>query len=231
MADIKKKERIWEIDFFRGILILVMIFLHLMYDLEFFYGMNINYEGGILNIVRIFDASLFILLSGLSTYFSRSSFKRGRAIFFVAMGLTLVTYFMDREMFIVFGILHFIGVFMMISPFLKKFSTFWLLALSGLFLIISLMLPNIKVDHNYLFMLGLHNSSFGSLDYYPLLEYAWLFLLGMGLNKVLYKEKKSIFPFTIKSRLVNFIGRNSLYIYVIHQPIVLLVLGLIMKKR
>jgi uncharacterized membrane protein len=103
------------------------------------------------------------------------------------------------------------------------------MAMSGVFMIISIIMPNIKVTHNYLFILGFYNSSFQSLDYYPLLEYAWAFLLGMWLSRILYKEKKSIFSFTIKSRFVNFIGRNSLYVYVIHQPVILLLLESIMR--
>lgn len=229
MVDTKKKERVWEIDFLRGLLILYMIYMHLMYDLHYFYDMNFNYEGGILNISRILFSPFYIIVSGISTAFSRNSFKRGAMVFLVSMGLTCVTYIMDKEMFIVFGILHFLGICMMISPILKKLSTFWLFSLSGIFFAISLLMPNIKVTHNYFFMLGFHNSSFCSLDYYPLLEYAWAFLLGMGLSRIFYKQKKSIFPFTVKSRFVNFFGRNSLYVYVVHQPLMLLVLNIIMK--
>ena len=229
MDDTKKKERVWEIDFLRGLLILYMIFMHLMYDLHYIYNININYEGGLLNISRILFAPFFIIVSGISTAFSRNSFKRGLVVFLVAIGLTCVTYIMDSKMFIVFGILHFLGIWMMITPILKKLSTLWMLSLSGVFAIFSLIMPNIKVTHNYLFILGFHNSSFTSLDYYPLLEYAWAFLLGMGLSRILYKEKKSIFPFTIKSKLVNFIGRNSLYVYVVHQPVILLLLESVMR--
>lgn len=229
MTNAKKKERIWEIDFFRGLLILYMIFMHLMYDLQYFYGINVNYNGGILHISRIIFAPFFIIISGISTAFSRNSFRRGLIVFLVAMGMTLVTYIMDSELFIVFGILHFMGIWMMISPLFKKLTTLWIFAFCGVFIVISLIIPHIKVSHNYLFMLGFYNSSFASLDYYPLLEYGWAFLLGMGLSRILYKEKKSIFPFTIKSRFVNFFGRYSLYVYVVHQPIMLLLLKPIMK--
>jgi len=229
MAGTKGKERVWEIDFLRGLLILYMIFMHLMYDLQYFYNINVNYDGGILHISRILFAPLFIIISGISTAFSRNSFRRGIIVFLVAMGLTLVTYIANRELFIVFGILHFMGIWMMISPLVKKLPTLWIFVLCGIFIVISRIIPNIKVTHNYLFMLGFYNSSFKSLDYYPLLEYGWAFLLGMGLSRIFYKEKKSIFPFTIKSRFVNFIGRNSLYVYVVHQPIILLLLNPIMK--
>ena len=229
MTNTKKEARVWEIDFFRGLLILFMILMHLMFDLQYYYNINVNYEGGILYLTRILFAPFFIIISGISTSFSRNSFRRGLIVFLIAMGLTLVTYFVNSEEFIVFGILHFMGIWMMISPIFKRLSTFWIFALCGVFVVISLIIPNVEVTHNYLFMLGFHNSNFASLDYYPLLEYGWAFLLGMGLSRILYKEKKSIFPFTIKSRVVNFIGRNSLYIYIVHQPIILLLLKPIMN--
>jgi uncharacterized membrane protein len=229
MAGTKDKARVWEIDFFRGLLIIYMIFIHIMYDLQYIYNINVNYDGGILQLSRIIFSPCFIIVSGISTAFSRNSFKRGLIVFLTAMGLTLVTFIADRELFIVFGILHFLGIWMMISPLFKKLPTFWIFVSCGIFVVISLLIPYVKVDHNYLSILGFHNASFSSLDYYPLLEYGWAFLLGMGLSKLLYKEKKSIFPFTIKSKVVNFIGRNSLYIYVVHQPIILLLLKLILE--
>lgn len=229
MAGTKDKARVWEIDFFRGLLIIYMIFIHIMYDLQYIYNINVNYDGGILQLSRIIFSPCFIIVSGISTAFSRNSFKRGLIVFLTAMGLTLVTFIADRELFIVFGILHFLGIWMMISPIFKKLPTFWIFVSCGIFVIISLLMPYVKVDHNYLAILGFYNSSFSSLDYYPLLEYGWAFLLGMGLSKLLYKEKKSIFPFTIKSKVVNFIGRNSLYVYVVHQPIILLLLKLILE--
>jgi uncharacterized membrane protein len=229
MIGIKKKERVWEIDFVRGLLILLLLFMHLMFDLQYYYGINVNYEGGILNVIGFIFAPVFIMISGISTSFSRSSFKRGLIVLSIALGITVVTYLFNPAFVIVFGILHFMGVCMIASPLFKKLPTPWLFVLSALIASTAFMLPYIKVTNNYLFMFGLYTSEFRSSDYYPLFPYAWAFLFGMGLSRVLYKEKKSAFPFTIKSKFVNFLGRNSLYVYIIHQPIILAVLGIIMR--
>ncbi len=230
MTNIKKKERIWEIDFLRGFLILVMIYMHIIFDLQYYYGMNLNYEGGVHGVIADVAGALFIMVSGISTAFSRSSTKRGLLVLSVALSITIVTLISNPEFVIVFGILHFMGISMIISPLLKKVPTLWLFVFSALIGCSAFILPNIKVDHNYLFMFGLYNSDFISGDYYPLLPYLWAFLFGMGLSRILYKEKKSIIPFSVKNTFVNFIGRKSLYVYVAHQPVILLILYIITKS-
>lgn len=230
MTNTVKKERIWEIDFLRGILILIMIYMHIIFDLQYYYGMKLNYEGGIHGVIVNVAGPLFIMVSGISTAFSRNSARRGLLILSVALSITLVTFIFSPEVAIVFGILHFFGTCMIISPILKKLPTIWLFVLSALIGCTAFIIPNIKVEHNYLFMFGLYNSDFRSGDYYPLFPYLWAFLFGMGLSRILYKEKKSIIPFRMKSTFVNFIGRKSLYIYVVHQPLILIILNFIMKR-
>ncbi|OPZ91093.1 MAG: hypothetical protein BWY74_02078 [Firmicutes bacterium ADurb.Bin419] len=230
MTNINRKERIWEIDFLRGFLILVMIYMHTIFDLQYSYGMNLNYGGGVHGIIVNIGGALFIMVSGISTAFSRSNVKRGFIVLGVALAITIATFLYNPEFVIVFGILHFMGICMLVSPILKKIPTIGLFILSAVLASTAFILPYIKVDHNYLFMFGLYTSDFTSSDYYPLLPYSWAFLFGMGLSRILYKEKKSIIPFPLKSTFVNFIGRNSLYVYIVHQPVILIILYVIMNR-
>ncbi|MFZ5985620.1 MAG: heparan-alpha-glucosaminide N-acetyltransferase [Bacillota bacterium] len=221
--------RIWEIDLLRGILIITMIVLHALYDLEFFYNVPIGYSTGMVNIIRVMDATSFILVSGISTSFSRSSFKRGLLVISAALSITLVSYMFNNDYFIVFGILHLMGICMISSPLLKKLPAMWLFVISFILASTNFIIPHINVTNNYFFMFGLHNSNFASSDYYPLLPWAWAFVFGVALSKLIYKERKSIFNYTIKDNPVSFLGRNSLWVYIIHQPVVLLLLSVFMK--
>lgn len=223
------QKRIWEIDLVRGILIILMIVLHILFNLEYFYNLPINYSYGFVNVVRIIVASFFILISGISTSFSRNSFKRGLMVFSVAMIITLITYIFNNEAYIVFGILHLLGICMLVSPVLKKLNIPWLFILLAILTLISYIITNIEVESSYLFMFGLENEDFVSLDYYPLLPWSLFFVGGILLSKIIYKEKKSIFPFEIKDNFVSFLGRNSLLVYVIHQPIILAAMFLFSK--
>ncbi|WP_312026699.1 heparan-alpha-glucosaminide N-acetyltransferase domain-containing protein [Acetivibrio thermocellus] len=87
----------------------------------------------------------------------------------------------------------------------------------------------VEVSHNYFFMFGFYNDKFASADYYPVFPWAWAFLFGIVLSRLFYREKKSIFKFTIKENPIGFLGRNSLLIYLIHQPIILLLLAILMR--
>ena len=61
-------------------------------------------------------------------------------------------------------------------------------------------------------------------DYMYLIPWSGVFLIGAAVGKICYKEKKSLFPTPsdtlckIKAPL-EFLGRNSLIVYIVHQPI------------
>jgi len=233
----KKKEvkndsnnRVWEIDMLRGILVVFLIIFHTIYDLEFLYNIPIGYTTGFIYISGRIVATSFILVSGISTVFSRNSFKRGIIVFFTAMIITLGTYIFDKDFFVIFGILHLLSICMMVSPLLKKLSPLWLFIISILLASTYFVIPYINVTHNLFFMFGIHNGEFSSSDYYPILPWAWAFVLGIALGKIMYKEKKSIFKFSVRENPLNYLGRHSLWIYVFHQPVILLLLTVIMGR-
>lgn len=75
----------------------------------------------------------------------------------------------------------------------------------------------------FLFPLGLMAEGFVSSDYFPLAPNLGWFLLGMILGRTLYKEKRTLFPRVNSGsapiRFLSWCGRNSLLIYLLHQPI------------
>lgn len=129
-----KKERIWEIDFLRGFAILMVIMDHSMYDFSIAFSSwsnsgvalleNLNSLGTSYmdSYVRILWRPAFLFLffctSGLSSAFSRNNFLRGIKLAFVAMLVSLVTYyasmFMTSSSFILFGVLHCMAVIILL---------------------------------------------------------------------------------------------------------------------
>jgi uncharacterized membrane protein len=68
--------------------------------------------------------------------------------------------------------------------------------------------------------LGIYTSSFTSSDYFPLLPWAFIFLVGTFFGRFAAAEK---FPkFTYQSHIppLSFMGRHALIIYIVHQPII-----------
>lgn len=224
------KARIWEIDALRGFLILCVILAHTLY-----------YTSDILKLFKLpelvwfvidYGGMLFVVLSGLSATLGSRSFRRGLLVFAGGMLLTLGSYaavrlgFMKQSMIIRFGVLHLLGVVMMLYPLLKKLPNAVLLALGGNIVAVGLwiMLKPVRVPWNYLFPLGLHNTRFSSGDYFPLLPNLGWFCLGIVLGRRLYPEKRTLLPkLNAASPVLRFFcwcGRNSLYIFLLHLPLV-----------
>ena len=105
------KNRIWELDVFRGICIIGVVFVHLMYDLSTLYNI-IDWQYPVwFAFIKRWGGILFILLSGTCATLGRRSVRRGLVVFGCGMVISAVTYGMYRYGFhksiiIYFGVLH-----------------------------------------------------------------------------------------------------------------------------
>lgn len=127
----KASRRIWELDFIRGLLIILMLIDHLLMTVDYFFGPEwVRLSAGAANgFTRFFAASdfymthparevihpvvvlLFITLCGLSTGFSRNVMKRACTLSFISIGITTVTAAINiNGMYISFGIIHLLTV-------------------------------------------------------------------------------------------------------------------------
>ena len=73
----------------------------------------------------------------------------------------------------------------------------------------------VRIEAGWLFPLGLRRADFFSADYWPLLPWAFLYLLGAALGGFLPETAK---PHAHLPAL-TFLGRHSLFIYLVHQPV------------
>lgn len=151
----KKAKRIFEIDLLRGLLIIMMVVDHLAYDFgqlapSFFlvsdapqalrdlieWCYNYWYEAWRINF-RYAVIALFFILSGLSTYLSRNSIKRGMVVLGFGAIISIFSYFLSitlkTDLFIFFGIISCLGLAMIIYSLFRtliitmtKSKTFWL---------------------------------------------------------------------------------------------------------
>ena len=120
-------ERYWEIDFARGIAVLMMIAFHFIFDLFFFRGFDVNIFSGFWMYFARATAGLFILVFGISltiSYSRRKNFRRflERAVQLAVLAviITVFTLVLFPQETIWFGVLHFFAVSLLISiPFVK----------------------------------------------------------------------------------------------------------------
>ncbi len=235
------KTRYHFLDELRGFAVLCMVFFHGFYTLEML-GFPIGRT-----LIDFFEpaepffAIFFILLSGVCCQFSRSNLKRGLKLGGVAILFTAATLFLSRNgipgIAIYFGILHLLAVGMLLVALLNR----WLRRLNpaiGTLLFLVLFVFTYHIGSGYLgfgdisislphtdsnipsYILGISPHFVFAADYFPLFPYIFMFLGGACLG---FYAKRDKFPNWIKTERLPFlsiIGRNALWIYILHQPVI-----------
>ena len=237
-ASSRRPDRIWEIDFLRGLSIILMVGYHLLYDLGAMAGVKslLGFTTDLTTLAwlaaQYFFAGLFVILSGTSSTLSRGNVRRALKLIAVALLITGVTFFFNRAATVHFGILHCLGVSILIYG--LAFTRAKALAcatagaaLLGLSAALPLVLKGITIGSDWLLPLGIHRPGYSSFDYFPLLPWFGIFLAGVALGKSVYAQKRSLIPRRLPVTFINFAGRHSLLIYIVHQPIILAALYLL----
>ena len=224
-----KKNRIWELDALRGLCILGMIALHFLFDLTGLFGI-IHWEfPGWLRFIMDWGGVVFFLISGICATLGTHCVRRG----LIVLGCGLVVSAVTAGMYLLgmaadaiiiwFGVLHCLGVCMILWFFFRRLPTPALGVLAALFIALGLWFRGITVESRWLFWLGLLYDGFATSDYFPLLPFLGFFLAGAALGRLLYRERRTLLPAVNAGgpvlRVLQWTGRWSLPIYMLHQPI------------
>ncbi len=223
------KKRIWELDAFRGICLIGMVAVHFVYDLTVLYQLITWEPPAAFTFVQKWGGLLFLLLSGICVTLGSRSLRRGLIVLAAGLVISAVTWgmyhfdFAAKSIIIYFGVLHCLGLCMILWVIFRK-CPWWLLAVLGIAIAaLGLYFDTITVENPWLFPLGLATKEFSSSDYFPLFPNLGYFLLGAALGKTLYRKKESLLPKINQRnpilRLLQWMGRQSLWIYLLHQPI------------
>ncbi len=228
----RKEGRSVDIDCLRVIAIILMMAYHTAYDLDVFYGWNMDVFRGAWWWVGKTSAMLFLLLVGISFQLSwkrhpfvSRSVKRGALVFCYGLVVTAATYAFDPSDYVRFGILHLIGVAMMILPFLPRKKRV-VLPVAIFFITAGVLMPKESVATSLLIPFGLLPEGFRSVDYYPVLPWLGIVLLGAAVGKAYAESMPKILPRlppTVAALLTG-VSRRSLLLYMLHQPLLLVVL-------
>ena len=226
------------IDAIRAAAVINMILYHLCYDILYFFTdwMTTNATDPFPVWERMICVT-FIVISGVSINFSRHGYRRGIIVGLCAMLITLATYIFTPQMTIRFGILHFLCVAMLLTTALRSlldkldplvgmilsFALFMLCygiptGFIGIFSFPLLSLPEALYRYKWLSILGFYSKDFFSADYFPILQWIFLYHFGYHLWRSLKAKQLDRF-FYRRIPVLDLIGRHSLMIYMIHQPI------------
>ncbi len=230
-----------ELDLLRGLAVLAMITYHLCFDLSFYYGFDIPITTDVPAALAHSIATVFLILIGICFVISwertaekarlRKYAQRALVIFAGAMIVSAVTWLIDPQTFVIFGILHLVAVSTLIQYILRPLKR-WNLLLGILIILAAFTLPAHSVTTPLLLPFGIMTKNFMSVDYYPLLPWLGPVLIGMGLGDVFYIPERhkalSVLDSIRWPRWILWIGRKSLWIYFVHQPVILLVLWMLL---
>lgn len=218
-----RKGRIEILDGLRGLAVIFMVAYHFLYDAVTFLAVPDKYiDNTVADVIQVVTATTFVILCGISSHFSKSNIKRGIETLVIAVIISVVTFIIDMP--IIFGILHLLGICMLLYGLSKKLIDripAWLVLITGIVLSVlsKIAVESFNPDVGYLWILGFPAKDFVSYDYFPLLPWLFVFLTGTAIGYYI-KERK--FPrqfYTIKVPVLSAIGRYSLIIYVAHQPL------------
>lgn len=242
--------RVWLLDEIRGAAIILMVLYHLGYDLVAIFGLDMPFfYSPALNFLRNIIAGTFIFVSGIACRYSRSNLKRGALTFLFGLLMTAATLLVIPDQVIWFGVLHLLGASMMLYAVLHKpLGKLSPLLGAALFLVlfavffsvpqhlinlpfVRLPIPDSLYQTGWLFALGFPSPSFFSSDYYPLLPWFFLFLGGSYIGVPLKAGAAPAYFYRSHARWLAAIGRNTIYIYLIHQPVIYGLLLLLFSSR
>ncbi len=236
------------IDGIRGLAIVNMILYHAIWDLVYLYGFDWQwYLGPVGTLWQQAICWMFILVSGFCLPLSSHPVQRGVEVSLAGLAVTMVTLAVMPAARIVFGVLTCIGAAMILcglaQPLFARLAQHAAVAGSVCFLLFLVTkhvpdgyigiagwtlaeLPSAWYADLVTTFFGLPAPDFFSADYFPLFPWLFLFATGFFLYHLLAARGALRFFVRGHSRLLEWAGRHSLLIYLLHQPVIAVLLAM-----
>lgn len=250
----KSGTRAFELDVIRGFSIFMMMLMHFAYDIRYIFGLDAFafLEGTTFwVVVHPLFLVFFVGVSGICCTFSRSNFKRGIKLTVIALLETLITavatYYFGFDCLIIFNVLHLLALGILVYAAISfcervfkwnpKTVNVWM-AVIGLWIIViggEIEQYDGIIKGMWLSPLGIFGSEpVPVADYLAIFPWLGVFLIGAIIGRVCYSDKTTLIPNTpkfVRKLMIpfEFLGKHSLIVYIVHQPIVLGLTYLILK--
>lgn len=236
-------------DTLRGLILLSMLTYHTVWDMVYLFGQKWDWFES--NWALGWQQSIcwsFILLSGFCWSFGRRKWKRGIIVFIAGSIISLVTITVMPENRVLFGVLTMLGssmVFMIpVEKVLRRMNPY--VGLLGAFFLFSYMknIDNgslgwekfgyVKVPENWYANLfsaywGLPEKGFFSADYFGIFPWLFLFVTGYFVYRIFEKNQWLNVLNVGKVKPLEMLGKNSLLVYMVHQPLIYGVLTVVYR--
>lgn len=243
----KKRPRLYLIDEYRGFWIANMIIYHGIWDLVYIFGCDWQwFRSDFAFVWQQWGCWSFIFISGFCWQMSRQNLKRGVQVFGAGLIITLATVLFMPDSRVLFGVLTLLGssmllmipcnkVFQRINPWIGAVASFLVFLFVypvndgyfGFGGVEMLTLPRELYSSWIGSYLGFTEPGFWSTDYFSILPWFFMYLVGYFTYSVVFKGKegrgKALTKRVMEKSIcppLGWIGRNSLIIYMLHQPVI-----------
>lgn len=227
-------------DNLRGLTLISMIVYHTVWDMVYIFGQNWDwFESYSAYIWQQSICCSFILLSGFCWSFGQKKWKRGLLVFGAGVLISLITIVFMPENRILFGVLTLLGscmlIMILLENILKKVNPYvGLIAAFFLFMYTRdisygkigwkdfgyVRLPKEWYSGWFSTYCGLPTDGFYSADYFGILPWLFLFVTGYFIYRIFEKNHWMSVLKIGKVKPLEILGKNSLLVYMVHQPLV-----------
>jgi len=229
--------RVEGLDALRGVAILAMVVYHFCFDLRYFGVARWDFEHDIRWLAaRTLILSSFLLIAGISAALARrdpaadARWPRHVAVIGgAALLVTAASAMMFPRSFIWFGVLHAIALSLLLArPLIDRPRA--AVAAGVIVIAAGVMLSSQHFDNRMLGWLGFMTGKPMTEDYVPLFPWSGVLFLGIAAGHALVASNFTMLaPLARMPRALRFLGRHSLAVYLVHQPLLLGGLGLAVR--
>lgn len=230
--------RVPAIDVLRGLAIVAMILYHFAFDLAYFRVTASDfYRDPFWLHARTLILSSFLLLAGVSLVLAQCT-ESGRAGFWrhvatitaCAVAVSVASYLAFPRSYIWFGVLHAIALSLILIRPLAAHPRIALVA-GIVIIVIGNTVTSSWFDQRISGWLGFMTAKPITEDYVPLFPWIGVMLVGVAAGHALIRnEFRAVAPFGRGPRVLAWLGRHSLAVYMVHQPILIGLLYLAVRR-
>lgn len=238
-------KRFWELDAARAVAVAMMVVYHAAYDV-WFLAPSVDFDpfGGGWRALQVATGSTFLTLVGVSLAVgngrARARGMRGFALWRrharraveVLAAATVVSVAtrvaLGPDDYIRFGVLHCIATMMLLLPLFVPLGPWPAMALGAVAVAVGFVVRGIVVDVPGMLVVGTPPPGSAGVDWYPLLPWGGLSLIGLGVGMLAYPGGSPHPALERAARRIGarlggvvpratWVGRHALPIYLVHQ--------------
>ncbi len=221
------------LDILRGAAIILMVAFHFCYDLSYFKLAHFDFYNDLFWLhARTFILGFFLTLVGVSLWVAHNNrirlykaLKRAALIALNAGLVSMSTWYLFGDRVVFFGVLHFIVVASLLGLLFVRHRLLSLIA--GLSLIGMGAFHFAWFDQPWIQWVGMMTYKPATEDYVPIIPWLGVVFLGIYTARWIPVLNQNCGAINDRLQALAFVGRHSLLIYMLHQPVMIGVLKLI----